>query len=180
MEIRKELQIKLGILRISLGFIFLWAFFDKLLGLGFPTCRDLKTGFVNYFCKDAWLYGGSPTFGFLKFAVKGPFAEFFRSLGGNPLVDWLFMLGLLGVGLGLLLGIFMKLSTLFGSLMLALMYLAGFLPPQHNPLIDEHIIYILVNILVMAVLCLSDSGSYLGLGKFWRQTKLVQRFKFLE
>jgi thiosulfate dehydrogenase [quinone] large subunit len=56
------------------------------------------------------------------------------------------------------------------------MYLAGFLPPQHNPLIDEHIIYIIV----MAVLCLTQSGKYLGLGKILSQTRLVQKYKWLE
>jgi thiosulfate dehydrogenase [quinone] large subunit len=86
------------------------------------------------------------------------------------------MLGLLGVGLGLILVIFMKLSTFFGGLMLALIYLAGFLPPQHNHLINEHIIYIIV----MAVLYLIQSGKYLGLGKLWSQTKLVEKYKFLE
>jgi hypothetical protein len=35
MEFKKELKIILGILRLAVGFIFLWAFFDKLLGLGF-------------------------------------------------------------------------------------------------------------------------------------------------
>ena len=30
----------LALARISLGLIFLWAFFDKLWGLGFATCRD--------------------------------------------------------------------------------------------------------------------------------------------
>jgi thiosulfate dehydrogenase [quinone] large subunit len=176
MEFKKELQIALGILRLAVGFIFLWAFFDKFLGLGFSTCFDPQTKTVDYFCKQAWINGGSPTFGFLKFATKGPFASIFQSMAGNPLVDWLFMLGLLGVGLGLMLGIFMKPSTFFGGLMLALMYLSGFLPPQHNPLIDEHIIYIIV----MAVLCLTQSGKYLGLGKIWSQTKLVQKYKWLE
>jgi len=176
MEPKKELQIVLGILRLALGFIFLWAFFDKLLGLGFSTCFDPQTKTINYFCDQAWIKGGSPTFGFLKFATKGPFAEIFQSMAGNPVIDWLFMLGLLGVGLGLMLGIFMKLSTFFGGLMLALMYLAGFLPPQHNPLIDEHIIYIFVII----ALYLTQSAEYLGLGKFWKQTKLVHKFKWLE
>lgn len=107
----------------------------------------------------------------MKFATKGPFAGVFQAMAGNPLVDWLFMLCLLGVGLGLMLGIFMKLSTFFGGTMLALIYLAGFLPPEHNPLIDEHIIYIIV----MAILCLTESGKYLGLGKIWSQTRLVQK-----
>ncbi|MEM0476238.1 MAG: hypothetical protein QW367_01180 [Candidatus Aenigmatarchaeota archaeon] len=172
----KKLQLSLGLLRLALGWIFLWAFFDKLFGLGFSTCRDAKTGVVNYFCNQAWLYGGSPTFGFLKFATKGPFAEIFRSLAGNPVVDWLFMLGLFGIGIGLILGIFMKLSTFFAGLMLALMYLAGFILPEHNPLIDEHIVYIIA----MAVLCLSNSGRYLGLGNFWEKTKLVQKYPILK
>jgi len=176
MELRRELQIALGLLRLAIGFIFLWAFLDKLLGLGFSTCFNKETKVIEYFCKSAWINGGSPTFGFLKFATKGPFAGVFQAMTGNPLVDWLFMLGLLGIGLGLMLGIFMKLSTFFGGVMLALMYLAGSLPPEHNPLIDEHIIYIII----MAVLCLSESGKYLGLGKFWTQTKLVQKYKWLE
>ncbi len=170
----KKLNISLGLLRISLGWIFFWAFIDKLLGLGFSTCRNSQTGIVEFLCKDAWINGGSPTFGFLKFATKGPFAQIFQSMAGNPVVDWLFMLGLLGVGIGLLLGIFMKLSTFFGSVMLGLMYLATILP-VHNPLIDEHIVYIIA----MAVLCLSNSGNYLGLGNWWSQTKIIQKYPWL-
>ncbi|GIW66973.1 MAG: hypothetical protein KatS3mg095_0871 [Candidatus Parcubacteria bacterium] len=172
----RNLQITLGLLRLSLGWIFFWAFLDKLFGLGFSTCRNPETNIVSYFCRDAWLNGGSPTFGFLKFAVKGPMAEIFKSMAGNSIVDWLFMLGLLGVGFGLLLGIFMKLSTFFGGLMLGLMYLAGFLPPAHNPFIDEHIVYIIV----MALLCFSEAGNYLGLGNWWQKTKLVQKYKILK
>ena len=77
----------LALLRVGMGFIFLWAFFDKLLGLGYATLPE-----------RSWLAGGSPTFGYLKNATHGPLAEFFQSLAGNPLVDILFMLGLLGVG----------------------------------------------------------------------------------
>ena len=72
-----------GLLRLSIGWIFLWGFIDKLFGLGFATKAD-----------SAWLAGGSPTFGFLKFAVKGPFAGFYHGLAGSAAVDWLFMAGL--------------------------------------------------------------------------------------
>ena len=41
-------------LRFAMGFIFLWAFFDKVFGLGFATTAD-----------KAWIRGGSPTTGFL-------------------------------------------------------------------------------------------------------------------
>lgn len=132
----------LAILRYVLSFIFLWAFFDKVFGLGYAT----KSA-------GAWIHGGSPTAGFLGHAVKGPFADFFHMLAGVAVVDWLFMAGLLFVGLTLLLGRYVKLGSLAGALMLALMYLA-LLVPENNPLIDEHIVYILVLMLIA-----SDAGE---------------------
>lgn len=152
-------------LRIGLGWIFFWAFIDKLLGLGFTTAKE-----------HALVSGGSPTAGFLAHAVKGPFASLFQSLAGSSLVDWLFMLGLLLIGLALLLGIGVRVAAYSGTTMLLLMYLAGFLPPEHNPLIDEHIIYSLVLISLTFV----KSGRWLGLGTWWSKTKLVKRYPFLE
>ena len=113
------------LLRLAMGFIFLWAFIDKTFGLGLATASD-----------QAWIRGGSPTFGFLANAVKGPFADIFRSLAGALFVDWLFMLGLLCVGLTLLFNKYVKWGCLAGSLMLALMYMS-LLFPENNPLIDE-------------------------------------------
>lgn len=128
----KKEKITLAVLRLSMGFIFLWAFFDKVFGLGFATTTA-----------KAWINGGSPTTGFLSFAVKGPFAELFNSLAGIVFIDWIFMIGLLFVGLTLVSNKFIKLGCLAGSTMLLLMYLALLLP-ENNPVIDEHIIYILV------------------------------------
>ena len=56
------------------------------------------------------------------------------------MVDWLFMLGLLGIGLTLLLNKYVKWGALAGIVMLVLMYLAV-MWPENNPLIDEHLIY---------------------------------------
>jgi thiosulfate dehydrogenase [quinone] large subunit len=120
------------LLRLSLGFIFLWAFIDKTFGLGFATPSN-----------SAWINGGSPTTGFLAHAVRGPFASFFQSLSGNNLVDIVFMAGLLFVGLTLLLNRFIVWGSIAGILMVVLMYLAV-LPPENNPVIDEHIIYALI------------------------------------
>src|SRR3989338_10643607 len=97
------------LLRLLMGWLFLWAFLDKLLGLGFATCRDATSGAVSYLCADAWLKGGSPTTGFLANAVRGPFADFFHTLVGNPTVDWLFMIGLAAVGLTLLFRVLVQL-----------------------------------------------------------------------
>jgi thiosulfate dehydrogenase [quinone] large subunit len=124
------------ILRILMGFIFLWAFFDKTFGLGFATKLQ-----------DAWIRGGSPTTGFLKFGVHGPLDSFFNSLAAMPAIDWLFMLGLLFVGLTLIFNRFVKWGAIVGSVMLFLMYLALILP-ENNPVIDDHLVYIFVLVLI--------------------------------
>ena len=116
-------------LRLLMGFIFLWAFLDKTFGLGFATTAD-----------KAWILGGSPTSGFLTHAVVGPFATFFNSLAGVAIVDWLFMLGLLFVGVTLILNRYVKWGALGGIMMLILMYLA-LLFPENNPFVDDHIVY---------------------------------------
>jgi thiosulfate dehydrogenase (quinone) large subunit len=133
MNIKKITWLKL---RFVMSFIFLWAFVDKTFGLGFATKPE-----------GAWIQGGSPTAGFLGHAVKGPFAELFRSMAGNPIVDWLFMLGLLFIGLTLLLNKFVIWGSIAGSIMVILMWLAV-LPPENNPIVDEHIVYALVFVLL--------------------------------
>ena len=149
----------IGLLRLLMGFIFLWAFLDKTFGLGFATPAE-----------NAWLNGGSPTTGFLTHATKGPFAEIFQSLAGNGFIDVLFMLGLLFVGVTLILGIMVRLGALAGATMLILMYTAGFLPPEHNPFVDDHIIYAII----MLVFISSNAGSYWGLGKKWDNSVCVK------
>lgn len=132
-----------SILRIGLGYIFLWAFLDKLLGLGYSTCRAANTGLVEASCKQAWIHGGSPTAGFLGHATTGPFANFYHHLAGHAIVDWAFMLSLLFVGIGLLFGTWVKSAAVVGITMLALMW-SSLLWPADTPGVDEHIIYILV------------------------------------
>lgn len=127
-----------SILRIGLGYIFLWAFLDKLFGFGVSTCKGLSVG-----CSQAWIHGGSPTKGFLANATSGPFANFYHHLSGHILVDWAFMLGLLFVGVGLFFGSWIKTAAIVGMAMLALMWTA-LLWPTNAPGVDEHIIYILV------------------------------------
>jgi thiosulfate dehydrogenase (quinone) large subunit len=124
-----------AVVRVLLGITFLWAFFDKLFGLGYSTV-----------VAKAWINGGSPTTGFLK-SVHGPFADAFNAMAGQPWADWLFMIGLLGIGLGLLFGIAVRLSVITGSVLLLLMWMAS-LPIKTNPVIDDHIVYIVVLLIV--------------------------------
>jgi thiosulfate dehydrogenase [quinone] large subunit len=125
-------KIIIVLLRISLGFIFLWAFVDKTFGLGFATTSE-----------NAWISGGSPTYGFLTHATKGPFASLFQGIAGLAVVDWLFMIGLLFIGVSLIINRWVLWGSIAGTAMVLLMYIAV-LPPENNPLIDDHIIYALV------------------------------------
>jgi thiosulfate dehydrogenase [quinone] large subunit len=165
-----------GVLRITLGSVFLWAFFDKLLSLGFSTGRNADTGAIAFFGPDAWIHGGSPTTGFLKFGTKGPFADFFAGLAGNAFMDWAFMGALLLIGTALILGIGMRLATIGGVGLLGLMYAASAIWPDHHPLIDEHV----VNSIALVALAYVGAGRYLGFGRRWETTSLVKRYPILK
>jgi thiosulfate dehydrogenase [quinone] large subunit len=154
-----------ALLRLGLGWIFLWAFLDKLFGLGFST----EAG-------KSWLAGESPTFGFLSFATKGPLQGIYQAMAGNIAVDFLFMGGLLFLGAALILGIASRLAGYIGALMMALIFAAGFVPPEHNPLIDEHIIYLILLIGIAKV----RPGRWFGLGSWWSETGLVKKFPVLK
>ena len=52
--------------------------------------------------RAAWIHGGNPTLGFLKMGAEGPFADFYHSIAGATWTNWLFMLGLAGIGIALL------------------------------------------------------------------------------
>lgn len=166
----------LAALRIGFGLTFLWAFFDKLLALGYATGVNPETGAVDRFGPDAWVNGGSPTFGFLTFGVPAdnPFREFFNGLAGDTWVNWLFMLGLLGVGLALTFGVGMRIAAVSGALLYLLMWVAS-MPLENNPVVDDH----LLGALTVIVLGLTLSGDTWGLGKKWARTDLVRRHQVL-
>jgi thiosulfate dehydrogenase (quinone) large subunit len=154
-----------GLLRISMGWLFFWSFLDKMFGLGFAT----QSG-------AGWLAGGSPSEGFLTFATKGPFVEFFQGLAGNPVVDWIYMLGMLGMGVALLLGIGVRLAAVAGVVFMASVYAASAIQPANNPFLDSHVIYALV----LIGLALAGAGRYMGLGGFWARIPLVRRYPALQ
>ena len=161
--------------RLALGWVFLWAFFDKLLALGFSTGRDPVTDNVDRFGDAAWINGGSPTEGFLANAPTGPFADFYKDIAGAAWADWLFMLGLGGIGIALMLGVAMRIAAVSGALLLVMMW-SAVLPPENNPVLDDHIVYALV----LGVLALAGANKTLGLGRVWERIPLVARFGFLK
>jgi thiosulfate dehydrogenase (quinone) large subunit len=160
----------LGLARIGLGAVFLWAFLDKLFGFGYATPAA-----------RAWINGGTPTKGYLG-SSTGPLADLFKSIAGNPVTDALFMLGLLAVGLSLVAGVGVRVAGFAGALMVLLMWLSH--PPWvridgaggPNPLVDSHVIY---GLLLLAFAFL-HAGRYLGLGGAWEKVPVVRRHHWLE
>ncbi|MDQ0365818.1 thiosulfate dehydrogenase [quinone] large subunit [Catenuloplanes indicus] len=156
-------EVTWAVTRVGLGFVFLWAFLDKLFGLGKSTPAE-----------KAWLNGGQPTKGFLA-GVEGPFAGVFNAMSGNVLLDWLFMAGLAGIGVALILGIGMRIAAVSGVLMMVLMWAAS-LPIATNPFLDDHLIYALV----IAGLAATGAGLRYSLAATWAKVPLVGKAPWLK
>jgi len=153
----------LAVLRILLGWIFLWAFFDKLLGLGLQT--PVGQGLIN---------GDSPS-SFVIYTASGIFGDFYKSLAGNGIVDFLLMIGLLGLGVALIAGVASKITTVLTTVFLVLMYTLC-IPPWDNPVVDYHIIYIFG---LWAVYLLGGFEK-LSIYNWWKELSIVKRFPILE
>jgi thiosulfate dehydrogenase [quinone] large subunit len=164
----------LAVLRIVTGYLFLWPFLDKTFGLDYATAPE-----------RAWINDGSPTKGFLSGVDVGPFAGAFRSLAGAPWADWLFMLGLLGIGLAVMLGVGLGIAAVAGTVQLLLMWAAewplarfteaGEPSMSTNPIIDYHIVYALV----LIVLAACYAGNTWGFGKRWAELPAVEQNRWL-
>ncbi len=164
----------LAVFRVVVGLEFLWAFLDKTFGLGYatPSAR-------------AWINGGSPTKGFLSNVAVGPFEATFHSWAGTPWADWLFMVGLLGIGLALIFGIGLRVAAVSGSLMMLGMWAAewplarftsaGEPSMSTNPMVDYHLIYALA----LIALAVTYAGHTWGLGRLWARVPFVHRNRWL-
>lgn len=151
-----------AVMRLTIGWLFLWAFFDKLLGLGFAT-------------EVGWIDSGSPTFGFLTASSHGFLDSFYNRIAGNDVVDLLFMAGIGGAGIALILGIGVRIAAVSGAAIHVLIW-SAYLPPATNPFIDEHIF----QAVALIGIAIADAGSTLGLGRWWSELSIVDRFPILK
>ncbi|MEU0397671.1 hypothetical protein ABZ208_33880 [Streptomyces sp. NPDC006208] len=157
-------------LRLLTGFVFLWAFLDKTFGFGYATPSG-----------KGWVDGGSPAEGFLGHVAAGPMESTFHSWAGDTWADWLFMLGLLGIGLALVAGIALRLAAAAGTVMMALMWVAQWPPAQYlsdgspsmstNPVVEYHVIYAAV----LIALAPASAGDTWGIGRIWAKLPVVRR-----
>jgi thiosulfate dehydrogenase [quinone] large subunit len=170
---RPEVRMVLAVSRVVIGFTFLWAFVDKLLGLGFatPSAR-------------AWINGGTPAQGFIK-NIEGPFHDVFQVFA-NPIGDWLFMLALLGIGVAMIAGAGLRIAAIAGTLLLMFMFMAEWptatalvdgkvIAGSTNPIVDSH----WHEALLLIIAAVTLSGDTWGVGKWWGGLSVVRKHRWL-
>lgn len=160
----EKTQKYLAVVRIAFGFLFLWAFLDKMFGLGFSTKPEMSV-----------LSGASATTGYLSKGTSGAFAEIFQNLASSPIVEWLFLAGLLLLGIAFILGVGMRLAIWGGVILMTLLWLSN-IPPKNNPILDDHVLYALT----ILALGQAKAGDVFGFGIRWKNTGLVRSIKLLE
>jgi thiosulfate dehydrogenase [quinone] large subunit len=86
------------------------------------------------------------------------------------------MLSMLLIGLGLIFGIGTRLAALGGIVWMTIFYTATAIWPEHNPFIDDHVVYAVV----LAGIAYVGAGRYFGLGEYWERLSLVKRVPILK
>lgn len=135
-------KISLFLLRVGMGVLFFWAGYTKLIDPNWSAA-----GYIS----------GSKTFAGFYFWLLSP--------GVLPTINFLNEWGLTLIGAALLLGIFVRLVSFFGLILMILYYLPIY-PPAHG-VVDEHIIYSAAFLVLMAF----GAGKILTLNS-WIQTRL--------
>ncbi|MFA5896185.1 MAG: DoxX family protein [Thermoplasmata archaeon] len=137
--------------RLALGFLFLWSAYGKI---------------------QTEMSGRLATADFLRKSVSGPFTGFFNSLSGNLAVEYLLVYGEFLIGVALIFGIFTRVASVSGMLMMLLFTIALWPiadTPTANPLVDFRVIY--------AVMFLGF--FFLRPGRFLGGDGFLQKSKFL-
>ena len=124
------------LLRVSLGWLFLFAGYSKLTAVGGFTAKQFLLG------------------------LHGPFASFYLPLAGNPIVDNLVICGEILIGLSLILGVLVRFASFWGIILLLLFYFAEY-PPEHSLIVNDQFIYILLFVYFLV----SKAGYFYGLDK---------------
>lgn len=131
----------LFLLRVSLGWLFLYSGITKILNSSWSAASYIE---------------GATTF-------PGLF-EFFLRPDVLPIVNVLNSWGQAALGVSLILGVFVRWSAPLGALLMALYYLPVLNFPKvggHSYIVDEHVIYALV----LIVLAVSKAGRVWGLDR---------------
>jgi thiosulfate dehydrogenase [quinone] large subunit len=145
----------LGVLRIAMGWFFFYAGITKVL-----DPRWSAAGYLNTAKTFPELF------------------HWFAQAGHLPVINFINEWGLTLLGISLILGIGVRLSSILGAGLMALYYFPVLDFPkigEHAYLIDEHVIYALVLLFFAAV----SAGRALGLADWCANLPICSRSPFL-
>ena len=154
--VKPSYKIGIALLRIGVGIIFLWAGLEKLMA---PEPFD-ASGFLQFGTTGSlgWPFvTGTPEDG----AIYNPTHDFWVAMSENEsvmrIINFLVPFGQLGIGVGLILGLFTRFSAAMGTLMMLFFFIAAW--DFEFGIVNQHLTYALVT----AFLGLIGSGNYYGL-----------------
>ena len=147
----------IGIGRIVIGVIFLWAGLEKLIGSG-PDGFS-AAGFLQF--------GTNGTLGWPFFSgdsaghVFNPTAAFWQGLASNgtamPIINFLVMYGEIGIGVSLILGLLTRFAAAMGTLMMLLFFFAAW--DFAYGIVNQHLTYAVVTFGLAVI----GAGNFYGL-----------------
>ena len=149
---KKIMNIYIFFLRISLGILFLYAGITKVVNPSWSAAGYLK---------------GATTF--------PDFYNFLLQPEILPIINFINAWGLTLLGVSLILGIFVRLSSKLGALLMLLYYIPILKFPfvgTHSFLVDEHIIYIASLLLLGS----AKAGRFLGLEKWCSNLPICSKY----
>ncbi|HEX3219055.1 MAG TPA: DoxX family membrane protein [Candidatus Limnocylindria bacterium] len=150
-------QLAVAIGRVVIGIIFLWAGLEKLLASGaegfsaagflqFGTNGTLGWPFVSGQVAEGTVF--NPTHGmWVSLATSGVM----------PVVNFLVVAGQIGIGVGLILGLFTRFSAAMGTLMMIFFFFAAW--EFEFGIVNQHLTYAVVTFGLAVV----GAGNYFGL-----------------
>lgn len=145
-------KISLLLLRVSTGWLMFYAGITKVLNPDWSAAGYLQ---------------GAKTFaGFYQWLLQPNIL---------PVINFINEWGLTLLGVSLILGIFVRLSSVLGAALMMLYYFPVLTFPyisQHSFIIDEHIIYALVLLLFAAI----GAGRYYGLDSWCASLPICSKF----
>lgn len=150
----RRIQFAIGVGRVVIGIIFLWAGLDKMIGSSGWTAA----GFLGH--------GTAGTLGwpFVPEGSEGPFnptMDFWVGLSTNAtamsIVNVLVVWGECGIGLSLVLGLFTRFGAAMGTLMMLIFWVAAW--DWAFGIVNQHLTYAVVTFGLAVV----GAGKYFGL-----------------
>lgn len=144
----------LFLLQIFMGWLFFYAGVTKI----FPGILPQQAPVFDW--SAAGYLEGAKTF--------TSFYHFLAQPNILPVIDFVNQWGLMFLGVSLILGVFVRISSILGAILMLLYYLPILDFPYPNPnslIVDQHVVYMVVLLYLAAV------GSQAGLIKFFRLFK---------